>query len=275
MKRICIAGANSYIGDSFRDYLRQFGKSYRADVLETKGLVPSPEHFAGYDAVFCVTGIAHVRETSKNHPLYFQVNRDLVFSMAKAAKEAGVGQFILLSSMAVYGLECGHVSRDTVPHPTTAYGESKLQADETIRKLADERFRFVCLRPPMVYGKGCRGNYQRLRAFALKSPVFPSLPNRRSMVYIGNLCAFVKDCIDSEKSGLFFPQNAEYVNTADMVRRIAAEHGKRIQMTGIFNPVLRVVPVGMIRKVFGDLTYDPVDRIGKYSFEESIRLTES
>ena len=274
VKRICIAGANSYIGDSFRDYLRQFGGTYRVDVLETKGLIPSAAHFAGYDAVFCVTGIAHVRETPENHSFYFQVNRDLVISMAEAAKAAGVGQFILLSSMAVYGMARGRITKDTVPHPATAYGESKLQADEAVRKLADDRFRFACLRPPMVYGKGCKGNYQRLRAFALKFPVFPDYPNQRSMVYVGNLCAFVKECIDSGKDGLFFPQNAEYANTADMVRRIARAHGRSVLLTGAFNWAIRLCGLGVVKKVFGDLTYDPVDRVDAFGWEESIRLTE-
>lgn len=275
MKKILIAGSNSYIGDSCKRYLDQYPEQYTTCVLDTMGLDPSPEHFASYDVVFCVAGIAHMRETSQNRHLYYDVNRDLVVKIARAAKQAGVRQFILLSSMSVYGMETGYITKDTVPDPSSAYGKSKLQADQFIWKLADSNFRFVCLRPPMVYGKGCKGNYQTLRRFALKSPLFPDYNNQRSMVYIDNLCEFIRCCIDFEKSGLFFPQNAEYTNTADMVRIIARENGKSIRMISGFNFAIRLLPLRIFRKVFGSLTYEKTDTVGKYDFEMSLIITET
>lgn len=274
MKHILIAGAGSYIGDSFKEFLSQWPDEYKVDVIGTKGLDPKPEMFEGIDAIFCVAGIAHIKETSENRHLYFDVNRDLVVEIAKAAKAAGVKQFILLSSMSVYGLEVGRITKDMEPKPMTAYGESKLQADEEIKKLEDGSFKFCCLRPPMVYGKNCTGNYQALRKFALKSPVFPRINNKRSMIFIGNLCEFVKRCIDFERSGLFFPQNAEYTNTSEMVKQIAEEHGKQIRLTKVFNWALKIAPVNVVKKVFGSLTYEPVDTVSKYGLRESIRLTE-
>lgn len=274
MKKILIAGAGSYIGESFKEFLSQWPEQYKVDVIGTKGLEPKPEMFEGVDAIFCVAGIAHIKETAENRHLYFDVNRDLVVEIAKAAKAAGVKQFILLSSMSVYGLEVGRITKDMEPHPVTAYGESKLQADEKIKKLEDESFKFCCLRPPMVYGKNCTGNYQSLRKFALKSRVFPQVNNKRSMIYIGNLCEFVKKCIDFERIGLFFPQNAEYTNTSEMVKQIAEENGKKIKLTKVFNWAIKICGVGIVKKVFGDLVYEPVDTVSKYGLKESIRLTE-
>lgn len=269
-----IAGAHSYIGGAFREFLEQYPEEYSVREIATKGLEPTPQIFRDIDVIFCVAGVAHIKETSKNRHLYFEVNRDLVVCIAKAAKEAGVKQFILLSSMSVYGLTVGHIRKDTKPHPLTAYGESKLQSDEEIKKLEDDNFIFTCLRPPMVYGKNCTGNYQILRKFALKSPVFPKYENKRSMIYIGNLCEFIKDCIESERRGIFFPQNMEPTNTSEMVRLIAAEHGKKIKLTRAFNWVLRIAPLEVVKKVFGDLVYELVDTIDKYGFKESIELTE-
>lgn len=274
MKHILIAGAGSYIGESFKEFLGQWPDEYTVDVIGTKGLEPKPEMFDGIDAIFCVAGIAHIKETTENRHLYFDVNRDLVVSIAKAAKAAGVKQFILLSSMSVYGLEVGRITKDMEPNPVTAYGESKFQADEEIKKIADNYFKFCCLRPPMVYGKNCTGNYQSLRKFALKSPIFPNYKNRRSMIYIGNLCEFVKSAIDEGKRGLFFPQNAEYTNTSEMVRTIAEAHGKKIRLTKAFNWAIKIAPVDVVKKVFGDLVYEPVDTVGKYGLMESIKLTE-
>jgi nucleoside-diphosphate-sugar epimerase len=274
LKHILITGARSYIGESFKVFLEQWPDEYTVDVIGTKGLEPKPEMFENIDAIFCVAGIAHIKETAENRHLYFDVNRDLVVSIAKAAKAAGVKQFILLSSMSVYGLEVGRIVKDMEPHPVTAYGESKLQADEEIKKIEDENFVFTCLRPPMVYGKNCTGNYQSLRKFALKSPIFPNYKNQRSMIYIGNLCEFVKECIEEKKRGLFFPQNAEYTNTSEMVRAIAEAHGKKIGLTKAFNWAIKIAPMDVVKKVFGSLTYEPVDTVNKYGLMESIRLTE-
>ena len=274
VKKILIAGANSYIGDSFKRYMESWPDRYEVSIYDTMGAQPSAELFKGTDAIFCVAGIAHIKETDENRHLYFDVNRDLVVKIAEAAKEAGVRQMVLLSSMSVYGMDTGFITKETRPRPVNAYGESKLQADELIRKLEDESFLFACLRPPMVYGKNCKGNYQRLREFALKSPVFPNYNNKRSMVYIGNLCEFVKRAIDEEKSGLFFPQNAEYTNTSRMVELIAQEHGKKIRLTKAFNWALKIVKVSVVKKVFGDLTYEKVDLVDRYGFEESVKEAE-
>lgn len=274
MKHILIAGAGSYIGESFKQFLEQWPDEYTVTEIGTKGLEPKPEMFQGIDAIFCVAGISHIKETSENRHLYFDVNRDLVVEIAKAAKAAGVKQFILLSSMSVYGLEVGRITKGMEPKPITAYGQSKLEADEEIKKLEDENFIFTCLRPPMVYGKNCTGNYQSLRKFALKSPILPNYQNQRSMIYIGNLCEFVKGCIEEKKSGLFFPQNAEYTNTSEMVKAIAEAHGKKIKLTKVFNWAIKIVPMDVVKKVFGDLVYEPVDTVGKYGLKESIKLTE-
>ncbi len=273
-KRVLITGANSYIGDSFRQYLEQYPQSYDVNIIDTIGWNPVPDDFRDYDVVFNVAGIAHIRETDENRHLYYDVNRDLAIKIAKAAKSSGVKQLILLSSMSVYGLTVGHITKSTLPRPVNAYGQSKLQADTEIETLADDTFRFVCLRPPMVYGKNCKGNYQLLRKFALKSPLFPKYVNKRSMVFIGNLCEFVKECIDLERSGMFFPQNAEYTVTSEMVRLIAEANGKKIRLTGAFNPAIKIAPVNVVKKVFGSLTYELTDTVGKYGFADSIRMTE-
>ena len=65
------------------------------------------------------------------------------------------------------------------------------------------------VRPPMVYGSGCKGNYQTLRKFALSTPIFPKYKNERSMIYVGNLAEFIKLVVDNDADGLFLPQNAE------------------------------------------------------------------
>ncbi len=275
MKHVLITGANSYIGNNVRDYLLREPDKYVVNVKDTIDWKPSPSDFKDIDIVFNVAGIAHVRETKKNRHLYYEINRDLVVEIAKTAKLAGVKQFIALSSMAVYGLLEGYITKKTPVNPQNAYGKSKAEADEEIKKLEDEGFKIACLRPPMVYGKGCKGNYQKLRSFVLKSPIFPDYKNQRSMLYIGNLCEFVKEVIDGERAGLFFPQNSEYVCTSEMAERIALTNGKRIKLTHICNFLFRHIYTQIFQKVFGNLKYEKSDIVLRYNFDDSIALAEA
>lgn len=279
MKRLLITGKNSYIGTSLENWLMREPDKYKVDTIDMKDESWKAKDFSSYDVVFHVAGIAHIKETSDNQDLYYKVNRDLAYETAQKAKQDGVKQFIFLSSMSVYGIENGVINRDTPLNPNSAYGKSKIEAEKLINKLEDNTFVVATLRPPMVYGKGCRGNYPRLVGLALKTSIFPKVDNKRSMIYIDNLSEFVKQLIDNRSEGLFFPQNAEYVNTSEMVRLIAEAHGKRIVMIKLFNPLLRLLKISTVNKVIGDLVYDM--SMSKYEsnyrvcgFKESIEKTE-
>ena len=95
--------------------------------------------------------------------------------------------------MSVYGIESGVINRMTPLKPNSAYGKSKIEAEKLLNKLQDVSFVLAILRPPMVYGKGCRGNYTRLASLALKTPVFPRVDNKRSMIY--RVCVKISDSL--------------------------------------------------------------------------------
>lgn len=279
MKRILITGANSYIGTSFEKWVTQWPEEYKVDTVGTRNDEWEKIDFSPYDAVFHVAGIAHIKESSNNRSLYYKVNRDLTYEIAKKAKKYGVLQFVFLSSMSVYGIENGVIDKSTPLKPNSAYGESKIEAEQLINKLKGDSFTVATIRPPMVYGNGCRGNYPKLATLALKTPFFPNIENKRSMIYIDNLSEFVKQIIDNRSGGIFFPQNDEYVNTSEMVRLIAEFHGNRVRKTKLFNPALRLLNVSLVKKVFGDLVYDISmsdyeNNYRVYGFRETIKLTE-
>lgn len=279
MKNVLITGANSYIGLSFEKWVAQYPNMYSVDTVDMIDGTWKNKDFSQYDSVFHVAGIAHIRETKKNAELYYKVNRDLAVITAQKAKSDGVKQFIYLSSMSVYGIETGIITGATIPNPRNNYGKSKLQAEEQIKNLEDENFRIAVLRPPMVYGQGCKGNYQTLAKYALKLPVFPNIQNKRSMIYIDNLSEFVRCLIDNGESGLFCPQNKEYVCTSEMIKLIACMHGKKIRLTGFFNPLIKALitlKIKYINKVFGDLVCDSQKECGFIvaGFQRTIEETE-
>lgn len=267
MKRVLITGANSYVGTNVEKWLSKHPDRYHVDTISVKGDAWREHDFSTYDVVFHVAGIAHVPSDPKMKELYYSVNRDLAIQTAEKAKAEGVKQFIFMSSIAVYGRQDsndGFIDRNTVPKPDNFYGDSKLQAEKGLQSMDSSEFKVVILRPPMIYGKDCKGNYPRLAKLARMLPVFPDYENRRSMLHIDNLCEFVKLTIDNEESGLFFPQNAEHVKTSEMVRLIAEAHSKKIRLTRIANPVIGFLKnrIGLIDKVFGDLAY--VEELGLY-----------
>ena len=284
MKKVLITGKNSYIGTSLENWLMREPDKYKVDTVDMKDGSWKEKDFSSYDVVFHVAGIAHVSSDPKMEDLYYKVNRDLTIETAEKAKAGDVKQFIFMSSIIVYGDSSSSkrvIDKGTVPTPSNFYGNSKLQAEEGIKDLECDNFKIVVLRPPMIYGKGSKGNYPRLANMAKKIPVFPDIGNERSMLHIDNFCEFIKIMIDHEETGLYFPQNKEYVKTSELVKTIAEVHGKKTWMTRIFNPVLRLMfGIGIVNKVFGNLVYEK--SMSDYDkanyrirdFRESIELTE-
>src|SRR6056297_1230510 len=159
MKKILITGANSYIGTSVEKWLLKEPEKYKVDTLDMKNHSWKEKDFSGYDVVFHVAGIAHVSSDPKMEDLYYKVNRDLAIETAEKAKKDGVKQFIFMSSIIVYGnsdIKNGVITINTIPKPANFYGNSKLQAEESILPLADESFKIIILSPPMIYGKGSK-----------------------------------------------------------------------------------------------------------------------
>lgn len=286
MKKILITGVNSYVGNSFENWVKQWPTEYKVDKISVRDDSWKEKEFSRYDVILHVAGIAHVSTDPKMEELYYKVNRDLTIEIAKKAKLEGVKQFIFMSSIIIYG-DSSHINekrvitKDTIPTPSNFYGKSKLQAEEGVLPLQDENFNIVVIRPPMIYGKGSKGNYQLLSKIAKKSPVFPNLDNERSMIHIDNLCEFIRLIIRNEEKGMYFPQNEEYVKTSEMVKVIANINGRKIILTKVFNLLLKIMSnfTIVIDKAFGSLVYDKSmsEYKNKYiirNFKDSIRVTE-
>ena len=258
MKRILITGATGYIGTAFQAYLSKWPQDYQAELVSVTGDGWKQLDFSQYDAVYHVAGIAHRKETEENAALYYAVNRDLTVALAQKAKDSGVPHLVFMSSMSVYGMDAGTITPATQPCPTSHYGKSKLEAEQLLAQMEAPGFCVTTLRPPMVYGKGCKGNFQLLRKLVEKSPVFPAVQNRRSMISIANLCAFSKLVIDRQLAGVFCPQNQDYVNTTELARLMAAAMGRRVHFSPLAGLAVRMMMplVSKARKAFSSLIYE-------------------
>lgn len=286
MKRILITGAGSYIGTHVEKWLLKSPYKYQITTLDMETDKWKKYRFCEYEIVFHVAGVVHCNSASKE--MYEKINHQLAVEVAKKAMDDGVKQFILMSSGAVYTQnDKKHpqisIRKNSILSPCTAYGISKMKAEIDIKKASEEKntgIKLAILRPPMVYGPSAKGNYRLLAKFALKTPIFPEINNRRSMIYIDNLCEFIKLVIDNEEEGIFLPQNNEYINTTDMVKHIAKHHNHKIWYTKAFNWLVYLASlfINKVNKVFGSYCYEKENYFeGKYQivdFDTSISVCE-
>lgn len=264
MKKILITGAGSYIGENVRKYMMTTAPGeFEIDAVDTISDAWKKADFSQYDVVYHVAGIAHVNASPKMEPLYYKVNRDLTIEVGKKAKEAGVKQFIFMSSQIVFhesqSLKSEVITKDTKEKPNGFYGNSKLQAEIGLHQLESDTFKVCILRPCMIYGPHAKGNFIRLAKLACKVPVFPCWHNKRSMLYVENFAEFVKQVVQRELSGTFYPQNREQADTVEIIRYFAKAAGHKVWITRLLNPFvwLGSFVLQPINKMFATYYYDP------------------
>lgn len=281
---ILIIGKNSYIGNHIDEWLSQHGHQVeQLDVLtdEWKTFDYSP-----YDAIVHVAGIVH-QPNCQDWDLYKRVNTDMPISIATMAKEQGVKQYVFFSTMGVYGvgkkLKRNIIDEQTPLNSDSMYGKSKLMAEEGLQKLQDGTFNVAFVRPPSVYGKGCRGGYiTGFASIARKLPIIPRAYEdvKQSFIYIDNLSELVRQLIEKKFNGAFCPQDDKAVSANEMLQAISYGIGKKYRssrLLGLFVRLLSFLPI--VNKAYGGIEYtrslSDVEGINYVvvPFEEGMRRT--
>ena len=282
MTELLLTGASGFIGSNVR---AQMPDSIRVTPLSVRNDDWRNADFSRFDAVLHAAGIAHVLDGSMMGEAYHEVNCVRTLEIAEKAKKAGVGLFVFLSSIIVFGAPTpagvhAPITPQTAPNPENAYGKSKLDAENGLRAMEADSFRVAILRLPMVYGRGCKGNYTRLASLARKCPLFPAFDNRRSMLYIENLTSLIAKIVFDCPSGTYHPRDGVSRSTGEIARAICAAHGKKCVQTRLLAPAVRLMGKdGIVRRAFGDQEYasDMPDYPANYrafDFESAIRKTE-
>lgn len=257
-KSILVIGAHSYIAQNFENYVKKKKKNWNITLVSASDGAWEKTDFSVYDTVLITAALVHRKKQKGIEELYRKVNQELPVRITKRAKEAGIKQVIFLSSMSVFGDNVERITKETIPNPSSLYGESKYKAEQLLEKFQSEEFQIAIVRPPMVYGEGCPGNYGRLKKLAKVTWIFPDTQNKRSMIAIEGLCRELGGIVENMEGGYFHPQDAEYINTAKMVQKIRSEMGKKTYLTKGFNWILKPLSkkVGIFRKVFGSMWYE-------------------
>lgn len=255
MKRVLITGANSFLGNNTKEYLEEHGE-YQVDTVDMLDANWEKNDFSKYDVVFNVCAIVH-RPEIKDSKIYFDINRDLAVKIALKSKKEGVKQFIQTSTNGVFGIEIGILSENNGYNPKTPYEKSKYEADCLLTGLRDTNFKVCIVRPPLMYGKGCKGNFPKLERFALKHHIFPSFKNKKNFIYIENMADFVKYAIDNELDEVCYPRDDLVISTSELIKGISQINGKKMYLLAVLNPLVKLFyrSTHSLKLIFGDCYY--------------------
>lgn len=273
-----ITGSNGYIGSSF---INQYKDKYTFERFSLTTQQLENIDLQGIDVVLHCAALVH-QKIEHSYEKYYEINVEYPIKLAKLAKENGVKQFVFMSTIAVYGDEEKQLFENTVCNPISDYGKSKLEAEKQLLVLNDETFTVSIIRAPMVYGKGAPGNIDSLVKLVKKIPIIPfgKINNRRSFVYVGNLCHLVDIVIEQRAGGVFLASDDKSVSTTKLVELIAKELNKKVYLIKVpfFEILLKLLKPSFHKRLYGSLgvdntiTKEKLDLKNPYSVENGIKF---
>lgn len=293
MKKLLITGSNGFVGNYF---INKYKNKYEIKTFSFLKDDINSLDCSDIDVVFHLSALVHQMDGASCEE-YERVNVIQTLQLAKKAKENGVKQFVFMSTVKVYGEETNSkYTENTVCNPEDDYGKSKLKAEQELQKLEDENFKISIIRTPIVYGYGVKANIKNLINLVNKVPVLPfgKIKNKRSMVYIGNLCHLVDEIIIQKKSGIFLACDDEPLSTSKLIELIAKNldlvkrsgcgtitlREKKMYLIKIpfFETLLKILKPSFHKRLYGSLeidntiTKEKLNLKNPYSVEDGIRL---
>jgi UDP-glucose 4-epimerase len=280
---ILVTGSNGYVGGSFIHlYKNQY--NFKTFSLLTQNL--EDINFKGVDVVLHCAALVH-QKVEYSYQKYHEINVEYPFELAKLARKNGLKQFIFMSTVAVYGDDEQYLDENSICKPVTLYGKNKLEAEKELLGLSEkgqrnnDGFIVSIIRFPMVYGKDAPGNIDSLVKVIKKVPIIPldGIKNRRSFVYIGNLCYLLDTVIEQHQSGILLASDDKPLSTTHLIELIAKELDKKIYLVKIpfFETLLKLVKPSFYKRLYGSLEIDNhltkelLQLTNPYSVEEGIK----
>src|SRR5690554_3316255 len=190
----------------------------------------------------------HVMNDQSVDPLaeFRKVNVEGTLHLARQAAAAGVKRFIFISSIKVNGegTTPGHpYTAFDAPDPQDPYGVSKMEAEEGLRRIAqDTGMELVIIRPVLVYGPGVKANFRSMMSWVNRGIPLPlgAIHNKRSLVSLDNLVDLIVTCIDHPRAAnqTFLVSDGEDLSTSEMLRKMAAALGRPARLLPVPATVL-------------------------------------
>lgn len=250
--RFLVTGANGFVGRALCATLVQHGHDVRGAVRRsdialnsnisrvTVGEINAQTDWSaalsGIDVLIHLAARVHVMHETSADPLdeFRRTNVQGTEHLARRAAAQGVKRLVFVSSIKVNGEETTGGQRYTehdVPSPQDTYGVSKWEAEQALHRVAKETgLEVVIVRPPLVYGPGVKGNFERMLQVLNEGVPLPlaSVNNLRSLIYVENLADALRVCaIHPAAAGeTYLLGDGDDISTPDMLRQLALAMGK-------------------------------------------------
>jgi len=254
--RLLLTGATGFIGSSFySNYHNQFEIevfSFQKDLTTLS--------ISNIDTLVHLSALVHQMDGASDEA-YHEVNVTKTIALAKKAKEAGVKQFIFMSSVKVYGEESDTPYNETTAcRPKDPYGKSKLDAEKGLLALQDDTFKISIIRTPVVYGEGVKANILKLIGLTDKYTYLPfgGITNKRSMIYVENLTHLISEVIIQKKEGIFLASDDQPISTTELIILIAKALGKRevLFSSSLLKQLLKFLKPTLYQRLYENLFVD-------------------
>lgn len=305
MTKIMLTGANGFVGSKLMTELASDSSTHVVTAVRkgaagpdciAVGNIDGDTDFyvalAEVDVVIHAAARAHIMRDEVADPLaeYRKVNVEGTLNLARQAVAAGVRRFVFLSSIKVNGeaTTCGNpFHANDVPSPEDAYGASKLEAEQRLMLMAAESgMEMVIIRPPLVYGRGVKGNFSSMIKLVEKGVPLPlgAIHNKRSLVGIDNLVDLIIRCIDHPAAAnqVFLAGDGEDLSTTELLRGVGRAMGKPARLIPVPAGLLQLGATvlgkkAMAQRLLGSLqvdiskTCELLDWKPPYTVEEGLR----
>lgn len=281
-KTLMITGASGFIGSNFIERYKDKYNIIPMDLLKVK---PEEIDFDGVDTVLHLAALVHQMQGAPREK-YFEINTELTKRIAEEAKKQGVKHFVFYSTVKVYGYDGDLYNHNMILNEESEcnpindpYGESKWEAEKILRALESANFKIGIIRPPMVYGKGVKGNMESLIKLVKLLPILPFNydKNRRSLVNIENLMYLTTLVIDKEARGVFLPLDEKNISLKEIVEEIEKAYNLKRMNIPMIQPIFwlltKIKPNIMVR-LFGTLQFDNKMTKDKLGYIPKIKYVE-
>jgi nucleoside-diphosphate-sugar epimerase len=252
--RVLITGSNGFIGQNLLKYLLRTSVEYNFEFVSNREVLDSNYikwqdvsqiENRDIDVFIHLAGKAHDLKNVDSKD-YFIVNHDLTVRLFEVFLKSNADKFIFISSVkATADTATFPLTEENIPNPQTAYGKSKLKAEQSIQYMLKEynnnqpenvKELFI-LRPTVIYGPGSKGNLNLLFNFVLKGIPWPLglFQNKRSFLSIENICFVVNEIIVNNQitSGIYHIADDDPISTNEVISVIANSQGRKIVILNI------------------------------------------
>lgn len=235
---IVVTGATGFIGSHLCNALSS--TNHVVSAVSRPAYVDLGSSLKNCDVIIHLAGRVHILNDpdGDSESAYTSANTTATLDLARAAVTHGVKRFIFLSSVKVNGESTSPnmpFTPESDPHPSDAYGRSKLAAENGLLQIAkSSALEVVIIRPPLVYGPGVRANFLELMKLVRRQIPLPlgSVKNKRSFVGIDNLVSLIATCLDHPAAAnqVFLVSDNADLSTPDLIRLIAQAQGRRTRL---------------------------------------------